>query len=191
MGRRAFLAHRRNARHLRRHPRRASCRPQGRADPICVLRRTGTIPPSPIHDGVRWKKGCRMNWTVLNARMWIEGTFATLWIGNRSDTGALVIVKCLRDKTPDNRRYFSREGRVLRGRFHRRMVEFLGGDLDGPDPYYIMPYYDGGHLTVWAGRMTHGQLRLVALHLAETLANLHAAEVIHGDFKPDNTFVTK
>jgi serine/threonine protein kinase len=131
-----------------------------------------------------------MTWHVIDMRWLADGGFATILVGRRSDTGAQVIVKRLRDKTPENRRYFSNEAKILRRRIHPRMAEILGGDPDGPDPYYVMPFYTGGGLTRWAGRLTHAQLRRVAFQIAEVVASAHAVDVRLGDLKPDNILLT-
>jgi len=49
----------------------------------------------------------------------------------------------------------------------------------------------GGSLSQYAGRLTGIQLRAVAADLARMLANLHAANDVHGDFKPDNILLTE
>ena len=49
-----------------------------------------------------------------------------------------------------------------------------------------MPYLPGGPLTQYAGRLLDGQLHAVAMEIAMTLATLHAANIAHGDIKPDN-----
>jgi serine/threonine protein kinase len=132
-----------------------------------------------------------MSWRVLNLRTLEDGGFATVYVGTRSDNGEQVVVKYLRDKTPDNRRYFVREARILARRVHQRLVEFLGGQPEGPEPYYIMPYYPGGKLTKWAGKLTHAQLRYAARQVADALAHLHSVDVAHGDVKPDNILLTR
>lgn len=132
-----------------------------------------------------------MSWQVINLRKLDEGGFAEVYLGNRSDNGEQVVVKFLRDDTPDNRRYFMREVRILGQRLHRRIVSLLGGRTEGPRPYYIMPYYPGGSLSRWAGKLTHAQIRAAARQLAEVLDALHRCEIVHGDVKPDNGLLTK
>jgi serine/threonine protein kinase len=53
-----------------------------------------------------------------------------------------------------------------------------------------MPYLPGGPLTQYAGRLFDGQVHAVAMEIAMTLATLHAANIAHGDIKPDNILVT-
>ena len=53
-----------------------------------------------------------------------------------------------------------------------------------------MPYLNGGQLTQHAGRLIDGQLHNVAFELAQTFATLHAANIYHGDIKPDNILLS-
>jgi serine/threonine protein kinase len=132
-----------------------------------------------------------VSFKVINMRpLGDDGAFGDVYIGNRDDNGEFVVVKFLRDDTPDNRRYFHREVRILNGGLHERLVAILGFNLAGPKPYYIMPYYPGGKLTPWAGRLTHRQLRAIIKQIGEPLAKLHSQQIVHGDVKPDNVLLT-
>jgi serine/threonine protein kinase len=53
-----------------------------------------------------------------------------------------------------------------------------------------MPYFPRGPLTRYAGKLPPENLNAVAIALATTLAGLHARNISHGDFKPDNIFVS-
>lgn len=64
-------------------------------------------------------------------------------------------------------------------------------DFGGRTPFYVMPYLEGGSLSQHAGRLGVAQLQEVAENLAGTLATLHIAFDLHGDFKPDNVLLTK
>jgi serine/threonine protein kinase len=70
-------------------------------------------------------------------------------------------------------------------------VPFLGGDAEAERPYYVMPYFPGGSLTKWCGRLTPAQLRAAATQIAEALAALHDSGIAHGDVKPDNLLTNK
>jgi serine/threonine protein kinase len=71
------------------------------------------------------------------------------------------------------------------------LVPILAWDMTAQPPFYVMPYLAGGALTPYAGRFTDNQLQNVAAQLARTLANLHAAYEVDGDFKPDNVLLTQ
>lgn len=127
-----------------------------------------------------------MSYQVVNLRRLGLGGNGDVYVGQRSDNGANVVVKYLREAhLPHARRAFAREVRIL-GRKLRGMVPLLFADTAGKHPYYVMPYLRGGALTQYAGRLTEHQLQAVAMDLARTLANIHIALEAHGDVKPDN-----
>lgn len=132
-----------------------------------------------------------MNFQVLNLRAFRSGGNGDLYTGHRSDTGDTVVVKFLREfHLPHSRKAFAREVRVLERKLHG-IIPLLGSDSTADHPFYVMPYVKGGSLSKYAGRLTGIQLRAVAVDLARTLANLHAANDVHGDFKPDNILLTE
>jgi len=132
-----------------------------------------------------------MNFQVVNLRQLGSGGNGDVSIGHRSDTGEYVAVKFLRDwRLQHAREGFEREVRVL-ARGVPGLVPLLAWDLTAQPPFYVMPYLEGGALTPYAGKLTDNQLQNVAVQLARTLANLHAAYEVDGDFKPDNVLVTQ
>jgi eukaryotic-like serine/threonine-protein kinase len=131
-----------------------------------------------------------MSCTIVNLRPLQAGGNGDLYLGQRSDNGEHVVVKYLREHhLPHARKAFAREIRIL-GRQLRGLVPLLSSDLVGGRPYYVMPYLPGGPLTQYAGRLLDGQVHAVAMEIAMTLATLHAANIAHGDIKPDNILVT-
>ncbi len=132
-----------------------------------------------------------MNFRVVGLRRLSSGGNGDLFIGQRSDTGEYVVVKFLREwHLQHAREGFEREIRLL-GRSVPGLVPLLGCDLSAQPPFYVMPYFEGGTLTRCAGRLTDNQLDNVASQLARTLANLHAAFEVNGDFKPDNILLAR
>jgi serine/threonine protein kinase len=132
-----------------------------------------------------------MNFRVLNLRTFRSGGNGDLYVGRRSDTSESVVVKFLREAhLPHYRKAFAREVRLLTRRLPG-IVPVLGWNTAADRPFYVMPYLKGGSLSKYAGNLTETQLQAVATDLARTLANLHAANDIHGDFKPDNILVTE
>ena len=131
-----------------------------------------------------------MNYPILNMRQLDAGGNGDIYVGQRSDTGEFVVVKYLREAhLPHARKAFEREVRILQRKL-RGIVPLISADLVSKRPYYVMPYVNGGRLTQHAGRLLDGQLHNVAFELAQTLAILHAANIFHGDIKPDNILVT-
>jgi serine/threonine protein kinase len=132
-----------------------------------------------------------MNFTIMNLRKFTSGGNGDLYIGLRSDTRAAVVVKFLREtRLPHCRKAFAREVRILTRKLHG-IVPVLAWNLSVARPFYVMPYLAGGSLAQHAGRLTDAQLQAVAADLARTLANLHAANDVHGDLKPQNILLTE
>jgi serine/threonine protein kinase len=131
-----------------------------------------------------------MNYPILNLRQLGSGGNGDIYIGQRSDTGEWVVVKYLREShLPYARKAFEREVRILRRKL-RGIVPLISADLVSERPYYVMPYLNGGQLTQHSGRLFDEQLHQVAFELAQTFAALHAANIYHGDIKPDNILVS-
>jgi eukaryotic-like serine/threonine-protein kinase len=131
-----------------------------------------------------------MSYQILNLRALNSGGNGDLFMGQRSDNGEPVVVKYLREyHLPHARKAFVREVGIL-ARNLQGLIPLLFADTAAERPYYAMPYQSGGALSQYAGRLTDGQLQIIAADLACTLANLHAAYEAHGDVKPDNVLVT-
>ena len=132
-----------------------------------------------------------MNFRVLGLRQLGSGGNGDVFIGQRNDTGEYVVVKFLREwHLKHAREGFEREIRLL-GLGVPGLVRILGWDMSAQPPFYVMPYLEGGALTRYAGRLIDSQLHNIAVELARTLANLHAAFEVNGDVKPDNVLVTR
>jgi len=131
-----------------------------------------------------------MSSQVVNLQPLNSGGHGDLFIGQRSDSGEHAVVKYLREyRCVHARKAFAREVGVL-ARKVRGLVPLLASDINAEQPYYVMPYLNGGALTRYAGRLSKEQLQNIAGELARTLANLHAVFEAHGDVKPDNILVT-
>ena len=132
-----------------------------------------------------------MNLQVVNLQRLGSGGYGDVFIGQRSDTGEYVVQKVLREwRLQHAREGFEREVRVL-ARGLPGLVPLLAWDLTAQPPFYVMPYLAGGALRQYARSLTGNQLQNIAVELARTLANLHAALEAHGDVKPDNVLVTQ
>lgn len=131
-----------------------------------------------------------MSYRIQLLRQLGAGGNGDIYIGQRLDTLEFVVVKYLREPhLPHARKAFQREVRILQRRL-RGIVPLISADLVSERPYYVMPYLTGGPLTERAGRLFDVQLHNVAFDLAQTFATLHAANIYHGDIKPDNILVS-
>lgn len=114
------------------------------------------------------------------------GGFGDVYLARRNDTQGLVVLKYLREpKVAQNLRAFVREIRIL-GLGVEGVVELVAQNVECGQPFYAMPYYRSGPLTNWAGRLSPGQLHVIAQDLASGLGRLHAKWIYHGDLKPAN-----
>lgn len=128
--------------------------------------------------------------SVINLRLLNSGGHGEVFLGQRSDNGDRVVVKQLREAhLPHERKGFAREIALLTCGLHG-FVPLLGWNMNADRPFYVMPYFEGGSLSRFAGRLSHIQVTEIAKGLASVLANLHRSGGVHGDIKPDNLLLS-
>jgi serine/threonine protein kinase len=110
----------------------------------------------------------------------------------RGADGRLVAVKLVHQEIaadPDYRRRFAREVRAATALTGRFTVAVLDADPDAPQPWYAAEFIDGptlGEVVRKSGPLPARALRALAAGLADALAALETAGLVHRDVKPDN-----
>src|SRR6266516_2345165 len=131
----------------------------------------------------------------LTARLGLGG-MGVVYLGISWD-GTQVAVKVLRPELADDpefRRRFRREVSALmrvRGLCTVRVIE---ADTDSPQPFMVTEYAEGPSLAEYIdvhGLIGPDMLYGLATGLAEALTVIHAAGIVHRDFKPSNVILTE
>ena len=122
-----------------------------------------------------------------------QGGMGTVYLGVAPDDRA-VAVKVLRDgfPDPDARRRFRHELDALRRVRGPHLVEVLDADVEADTPYLVTRFVPGTRLDDLVhrrGPMPADELALLARGLADALATLHRAGVVHRDLTPGNVLV--
>uniref|UniRef100_UPI00189241D0 serine/threonine-protein kinase n=1 Tax=Catenulispora rubra TaxID=280293 RepID=UPI00189241D0 len=110
----------------------------------------------------------------------------------RGADGRLVAVKLVHQEIaadPDYRRRFAREVRAAKAVTGRFTAAVLDADPDAPQPWYAAEFIEGptlGEVVRESGPVPPRALRALAAGLADALAALETAGLVHRDVKPDN-----
>ncbi|MEX2291510.1 MAG: serine/threonine-protein kinase [Mycobacteriales bacterium] len=122
-----------------------------------------------------------------------QGGMGTVFLGVSPDERA-VAVKILRDSVADvvARQRFRHELDALRRVRGPHVVEVLDADVDADLPYLVTRFVPGerlDELVTARGPLTGDALHELARGLADALATLHGAGVVHRDLTPGNVLV--
>ncbi|MEY4581553.1 MAG: hypothetical protein RL701_6256 [Pseudomonadota bacterium] len=122
------------------------------------------------------------------------GAFADVYRARDRDvTDHVVALKILRTPAADEQSVHTalRELQLIASVFHPSVVQLKDHGWHNGQLWFVMPLYRGETLTVrlQRGALTRRQARDIFEPLAEALATMHRAGVLHQDIKPDNVFL--
>ncbi|WP_327009875.1 serine/threonine-protein kinase [Dactylosporangium sp. NBC_01737] len=125
-----------------------------------------------------------------------RGATGVVWAGRRRRDNAPVAVKLLRGDLatdPDTVNRFLRERTVLVRLQHPNLVRVYDLVAEGDDLGIVMELVDGENLRARAGRvrLDLADAATVIAQVADALAEVHAAGLVHRDVKPENVLVTE
>ncbi len=123
-----------------------------------------------------------------------RGGFSVVYAATNTLLGMQVAVKVLGQlSSDDDRRRFERECQVMGRLSHHPSVVTVhhAGYTDGGSPYLVMELVEGGSL---ADRQVHGPIPWteavdLITPIADALAYVHEADVLHRDVKPENILI--
>jgi serine/threonine protein kinase len=124
-----------------------------------------------------------------------EGGMGVVYLGVDS-SDAQVAIKALHPglaQEANARRRMGREVETMQRVRSRFVAEVLDADLDGEPPYIVTRYVSGltlDEVVAGGGPLTGAALARLAYGLAEGLAAVHAAGVVHRDLKPGNVMIS-
>ncbi|MEU6311074.1 bifunctional serine/threonine-protein kinase/ABC transporter substrate-binding protein [Streptomyces sp. NPDC047014] len=123
-----------------------------------------------------------------------SGGMGTVYLG-RSPEGVLVAVKVIRadhGADPAFRARFRREARAAAGLTGRWVVPVVAADPEAREPWLATPFIPGPSLAEAVGgygALPARSVRVLGIRLAEALAEVHAAGLVHRDVKPGNVLL--
>ncbi len=124
------------------------------------------------------------------------GGFGRVFLGESGD-GQLAAVKVIHAQLAADRDFrvrFRREAAAARRVSGRFTAGLIDADVDGPEPWLATEYVDGPSLAeavALYGPLPADSVLVLAAGLAEALAAIHAASLVHRDLNPRNVLLAR
>lgn len=120
-----------------------------------------------------------------------QGGMGEVWLAHDPSLGREVAIKLQRCSSADDHRRSLREGRALAAVTHDNVLPVYEVGVAGDRTYLVMEHIAGDTLRGELRRRGHTVAEVVALFVAAArgLGALHAAGLVHCDFKPENVLV--
>lgn len=150
-----------------------------------------TMPPSapPLPEAVPLRTG------YLKEELIGQGAYGQVWRGRSVADHRTVAIKVLKEEfaaKPEVVARFVREGVSLRSIRHPHLVPVYDLVAEGTMLAIVMELVPGENLraTLARGALDHGTAVTLLGQVAQALAAVHAANIVHRDVKPENVLVT-
>ncbi len=122
-----------------------------------------------------------------------SGGMATVWKARDTRLDRLVAVKRPHPGLPGDRsaERLGREARAAASLNHPNLITVYDFGWDETGPYLVMELVDGATLQDMAGLLESSEVVEMGARLADALATIHAAGIVHRDVKPANVIMSE
>lgn len=118
-----------------------------------------------------------------------RGAMGTVFLAHDERLAREVAIKVLAERGAEAQGRMLREARALARLSHPNVVTIFEADVDGDRVFLVMEYLRGQRLLDWQAERDPEEVLAAYLAAGRGLAAVHAAGLVHRDFKPANVMV--